>query len=163
MTLATPSALATSSTFDTSLVLVLQDPGTGAQDAPPVVRRGEGPPPPGDPAVQQDPNAQQPALGPDACGTQPMLMLIGFVLIFYFLILRPQQKQEKQRRAMLGAIKKGDRVSTSGGLHGTIVAVDKDTVTLRVDTDVKMTFDRAAVARVITSGEAPATPAGDGP
>ena len=87
--------------------------------------------------------------GLESCLQGPnAIMLVGFVAIFYFLILRPQQKQEKQRREMLAAIQKGDRVVTTGGLHGIVEAIDDKSVVLRVD-QVKMTFDRTAVGRVV--------------
>lgn len=78
-------------------------------------------------------------------------MMLPMVLVFaviYFLMIRPQQKQEKQRRAMLGAVQKGDKVVTTGGIHGTITNMGEDTVTLRVD-NIKMTVDRSAIGRVI--------------
>ena len=77
--------------------------------------------------------------------------MLPFILIFaviYFLMIRPQQKQEKTRRAMLAVIQKGDKVVTNGGIHGTISNLTDETVTLRVD-NIKMTLDRAAIGRVV--------------
>jgi preprotein translocase subunit YajC len=70
--------------------------------------------------------------------------------IFYFLLIRPQQKQRREREQMLGALKKGDRVVTTGGLHGTVTGFTDHTVTLRVADQVKLEFDRSAVTRILT-------------
>ncbi len=84
--------------------------------------------------------------------------LIFFALIFvifYFMILRPQQKRAKERQKMLDSIKKGDKVVTSGGMHGKIVNVDEKTVLLDVGDNLKLKFDRSAVSTVTreASGE----------
>ena len=67
----------------------------------------------------------------------------------YFLLIRPQQKQKREREAMLAAVKKGDRVVTSSGLHGTVLNLNEHTVTLRVADQVKLEFDRSALGRVV--------------
>lgn len=89
------------------------------------------------------------------------LYVLGFVAIFYFMLLRPQRQQEQKRRAMIDAIKKNDKVVTSGGIYGTVTAVDPatDRIVLRIDDEkgVKVSFTRASVSRVIeTGGEKPA-------
>ena len=71
--------------------------------------------------------------------------------IFYFLLIRPQQKQKKDREAMLSTVKKGDRVVTTGGLHGTVVGLNEQTVTLKVADSVKLDFDRTALGRIVTA------------
>lgn len=81
--------------------------------------------------------------------------MLAMVAIFYFLLIRPQQKQEKQRKEMLSAIKVGDKVVTSGGMHGKISSMTDQTVTLTVDAKVKLTFDRQNVGRVDTGEKAP--------
>lgn len=70
------------------------------------------------------------------------------MLIFYFLMIRPQQKSEKQRKEMLKNIKKNDEVVTAGGVHGVVVNIKDKTVSLRVDDNVKMEVDREAISRV---------------
>jgi preprotein translocase subunit YajC len=82
----------------------------------------------------------------------PMAALIPLVLIivvFYFLLIRPQQKRAKSHRSMLDQIKTGDQVVTIGGLRGTVAAVDKDTVLLRVADNVKLTFNKSAIAGLV--------------
>lgn len=78
------------------------------------------------------------------------LLFFGAIFaIFYFLLIRPQQKQKAERQRMLSALKRGDRVVTTGGLHGTVTGLTEQTVTLRVADQVKLDFDRAAVGRVV--------------
>ena len=69
--------------------------------------------------------------------------------IFYFLLIRPQQKTKRDRESMLSSVKKGDRVVTSSGLHGTVTGLGEHTVTLRVADQVKLEFDRAALGRIV--------------
>ena len=68
--------------------------------------------------------------------------------IFYFLLIRPQQKQKRDREQMLGALKKGDRIVTTSGLHGTVTGLGEHTVTVRVADQVKLEFDRSAIGRI---------------
>lgn len=82
-----------------------------------------------------------------------ILMLVLMFAIFYFLLIRPQQKRQKQRNAMLSALKKGDSVVTVGGLHGTIVELTEDKVTLRVNEQNKMVFERSAINTIVEKGE----------
>jgi preprotein translocase subunit YajC len=76
------------------------------------------------------------------------LPLIAIVAIFYFLILRPQNKKQKETQKMLSALKKGDRVVTIGGIHGIIQSVKENTAIIKVDENVKLEFNRSAVASV---------------
>ena len=86
--------------------------------------------------------------GSSAIMTQ--LLFFGAIFaIFYFLLIRPQQKQKRDRELMLRALKKGDRVLTTGGLYGTITAIDDAKVVLRVADQVKLEFDRSAIGRVV--------------
>ena len=76
-------------------------------------------------------------------------LMIGMFAIMYFLIIRPQQKQRRERENLLRAIKKGDRVVTSGGLFGTVVGLSEHTVTLKVADQVKLDFERGAIGRIV--------------
>jgi preprotein translocase subunit YajC len=97
-------------------------------------------------------------LAADAGGSSNILgMIWPFVLmfaVFYFLLIRPQQKKQKQRSSMLNQLKKGDKISTIGGLHGTVVELSDDTVVLRVNDTTKMTFERSAINTIINSAPA---------
>lgn len=91
---------------------------------------------------------------------QPSLLvqMIPFLLMFaviYFLILRPQHKKQKQQQTMIDALKKGDKVVTSGGIHGTIVGVkEKEAIlVVQVAKDVRMDVSRASVSRVVEAKE----------
>jgi preprotein translocase subunit YajC len=90
---------------------------------------------------------------PGGSGSQnPLAAFIPLVLIivvFYFLLIRPQQKRAKSLKVMLEQLKTGDQVVTIGGLRGTVYSVDKDTVVLRVADNVKLTFNKSAVAGLI--------------
>jgi preprotein translocase subunit YajC len=81
------------------------------------------------------------------------LPVVFLIVIFYFLLIRPQQKRAKQHRAMIDTLKSGDSVVTVGGLHGTVAAVDQDTVVLRVADNVKLTFNKSAIAGLVTQKE----------
>ncbi|MFB9327223.1 preprotein translocase subunit YajC [Paenibacillus aurantiacus] len=77
--------------------------------------------------------------------------ILPFVLmfaVFYFLLIRPQQRKQKQRTTMLSQLKKGDKIVTIGGMHGTIHEITDDTVVLRVNDATKITFDRSAINNV---------------
>jgi len=91
---------------------------------------------------------------PQNCMDQ-MWLLIPMFLILWFLLIRPQQKQEKAHKAMVAALKKGDRVVTNSGMHGTVVRIADDTVVLKLDQEgkIKATFDRSAVGRVLNGGQ----------
>jgi len=91
-----------------------------------------------------------PAGGGNGGGIMSVLpLMIGMFAIMYFLIIRPQQKQRKDREALLAAVKKGDRVVTSSGIYGTVVGLSEQTVTLKVAEQVKLEFERSAIGRIV--------------
>ncbi len=79
-----------------------------------------------------------------------LLPIVFVMVIFYFLLIRPQQKRAKQHKEMLSAIRRGDKIITSGGLTGTIVKVvdDSETVEIEIAKDVKVHVVRAMIADV---------------
>jgi preprotein translocase subunit YajC len=81
-----------------------------------------------------------------------IIMFGAIFLIFYFMIIRPQQKRAKEREKLLSNLQKGDKVVTSSGLHGTIVNIDEKTVLLQVSDNVKLKYERSAIATIIPSG-----------
>jgi preprotein translocase subunit YajC len=96
--------------------------------------------------------AMGPAPGGGGGGSQllPTLVMFGAMFaIFYFLMIRPQQKQRQDRDRMLAAIKRGDKVVTTSGMFGTVTNLTDKTVTLRVADQVKLEFERAAIGRVV--------------
>ena len=76
------------------------------------------------------------------------MMLIMFAVI-YFLMIRPEQKKQKKRREMLSELKKGDRVVTAGGIHGTVGNVKDDSVMVKVADNVVMEFAKSSVTSVL--------------
>src|SRR2546430_5899798 len=92
------------------------------------------------------------AASPPGGGAQSMLptviMIASMLAIFYFLLLRPQQKQKQDREHMLSSIKRGDRVVTTGGVHGTGPGRSENPVALRGADQVKLELDRSANRRV---------------
>lgn len=91
---------------------------------------------------------------PSAAAPSPVALLFPFAmmfLIFYVLVFRPQTKTRKEHDAMLKGLKKHDEVVTSGGLIGTVANLKPDTVTLKVDENVRVEVERSAVARLLKS------------
>ncbi len=85
------------------------------------------------------------------------LPLVFIFAIFYFLLILPQQRRQKKWQAMLGALKTGDRVVTSGGLRGTIIALRDDFLHLRVPPDnLRIEVSRSSVVSVVTGEESAA-------
>jgi preprotein translocase subunit YajC len=78
-----------------------------------------------------------------------LLFFAAIFAIFWFLLIRPQQKQKREREQMLATLKRGDRVVTTGGLHGTVTSLDDHKVVLRVADQVRLEFDRSAVGRIL--------------
>ncbi|TJY41418.1 preprotein translocase subunit YajC [Cohnella pontilimi] len=92
-------------------------------------------------------------------GGNLLVTLAPFVLmfaIFYFLLIRPQQKKQRERGSMLNTLQKGDKVVTIGGMHGTIEQITDDTVVLKVSDSTRLTFDRSAINNVKARTAAPA-------
>ncbi len=93
------------------------------------------------------------AQGQGAAGSGGWISLIPIVLmilIFYFLLIRPQQKKEKQRLTMINALQKGDKVITAGGMHGVVVAVKDDLVTLKVASNTNIDFVKSSIQAKIS-------------
>ena len=88
--------------------------------------------------MQPNPNA----------GILNFVPLIFIFLVFYFLIIRPQQKKQKDHEAMLKNLKKNDEVVTAGGVHGTIVNVKDKTFVLRIDENTKVEIEKASISSV---------------
>ncbi len=82
----------------------------------------------------------------------PTIATFGLVfVVFYFLIIRPQNKKQKEAKKMMSSLKKGDKVQTIGGLRGTVWQVNEkaDAVVIKTDEDVKLEFVRSAIATVL--------------
>lgn len=95
------------------------------------------------------PGGAPPAGG--AGGFASLVPLILMFVIFYFLLIRPQQKKAKEHREMIGNLKKGDRIMTNGGLHGQIVGLDDQTLSLEIAEKVRVKINRGYVASLLNS------------
>ena len=80
-----------------------------------------------------------------------IIMMVVMIAIFYFLLIRPQKKRDKEAKDMLAALKKGDKVVTIGGIHGYVTSVKENTVTVKVDDDTKIEFNKSAISSVTSS------------
>ncbi len=97
--------------------------------------------------------AQDSAAG-GGSGIEAFLPLILIFIVFYFLLIRPQQKKVKEHKAMLGAIRRGDKVVTGGGIVGTVTKViDDNEVTVEIANDVKVRVERALISSVMAKTE----------
>jgi len=85
--------------------------------------------------------------------TMSMILNVGSIVaviaIFYFLLIRPQSKKQKETEKMLSALKKGDKVVTIGGIHAVVSSVKETTVILKLDDNCKAEFSRSAVSTII--------------
>lgn len=80
-------------------------------------------------------------------GAISQVLMIGLIfVIFYFFMIRPQQRKQKDVKNYLDAVKKGDKVVTIGGMHGTIVELNDKTMVLEVERSLRLTFDRSAIS-----------------
>ncbi len=80
----------------------------------------------------------------------PILLIF---VIFYFLLIRPQQRKQRQHQDMIAAVRKGDRIVTNGGIYGTIADVKEHVIVLRIAENVKIELVRSAIAQVIAQKE----------
>lgn len=91
-----------------------------------------------------------------AAGGSMVTTLITFgviILIFYFLIIRPQKKRDKEAKDMIAAIKKGDKIVTIGGIRGTVAVVKDSTVIIKVDDNTRIEFNKNAISAVLNKKE----------
>ncbi|MBN1794726.1 MAG: preprotein translocase subunit YajC [Candidatus Omnitrophica bacterium] len=95
-----------------------------------------------------------PPTSQQANGPAPIVSMIPIFIIFmvfYFLIIRPQQTKQRQHQEMIQRLSKNDIVVTTGGIYGTIVALKESTVMLRIDDNVKIEVERSSIVRVVKS------------
>jgi len=102
-------------------------------------------------AQAQGAAAPQGGMGQSFSFFMPLVLVFG---IFYFLIIRPQQKQAKKQQEMLKAVEKGDQVITVGGIHGKVVGTADSILTLEIADNVKVKIERSSVQSVKSAGKA---------
>lgn len=83
---------------------------------------------------------------PSGGGYTQIIFFVGIALVFYFFMIRPQQKKQKDQKKFIQEIKKGQDVVTVGGMHGKVYSVDETTVVLDVDKGAKLTFDKSSIS-----------------
>jgi preprotein translocase subunit YajC len=81
-----------------------------------------------------------------------LLPMIGIFVVFYFLLIRPQQKRAKEQKAMIEALQKGDEVVTAGGIVGKVTKLDENYVTLQVAGGTEIGFQRSAITALLPKG-----------
>ncbi|MDX2245199.1 MAG: preprotein translocase subunit YajC [Bacteroidia bacterium] len=89
-------------------------------------------------------------------GMEQFLFFGGIIAIFYFFMIRPQQKKAKEERQFRENLNKGDKVITIGGIHGQVESIDDKSVLVKVDTNVKLRFDKTALRPLPAENEKPA-------
>lgn len=92
----------------------------------------------------------QAATGSNTSMIYNVLLWVAIIGVFYFFMIRPQQKKQKDQKSFVDNLKKGDSVVTIGGLHGRIASLDGNTITLDVDRGVKLTFEKSSISREAT-------------
>lgn len=93
------------------------------------------------------------AEGGQGAGFGAFIPIILMFVIFYFLLIRPQQKKAKQHKEMLGAVKKGDKIITSGGIHGEVTGISDDVVTIEIAPKVRVKVSRGFISSVVGKGQ----------
>ncbi|UCH66908.1 MAG: preprotein translocase subunit YajC [Ignavibacterium sp.] len=93
--------------------------------------------------------AMAPSGGEGGGMVSTIIMFGAIFLIFYFMIIRPQQKKAKERDKLLSNLEKGDKVITSGGIHGIIAGIDEKTLLLQISDNLKVKVERSAITQVI--------------
>jgi preprotein translocase subunit YajC len=101
-------------------------------------------------AQAQQQTGQRGAAGGQQQLFSTLFVLGSFVLIFYFLLIRPQQRRQKETQKMISGLKKGDRVLTSGGIYGTVYEVKDDLVVVKLTEEVRVDVAKSAVQAVLT-------------
>lgn len=86
------------------------------------------------------------AAAPGVSGLMSIAPLIILFVIFYFLLIRPQQKRAKEHKQMISAIQKGDQVITTGGMHGRVTSVNEDSVSVEIAEGVKVKVSKEAIS-----------------
>ena len=81
-----------------------------------------------------------------------LLPMVGIFVVFYFLLIRPQQKRAKEQKAMIEAVQKGDEVVTAGGMVGKVMKLDDNYITLQVGGSIEIAFQRNAITSLLPKG-----------
>ena len=96
---------------------------------------------------------------PQGSGIAMFVYLGLFFVLVYFMLIRPQKRREKERQALLAAVKTGDRVLFAGGFLGTVANVKDKTLVVKIADNVRVEIARASVAQILEKGDTPDLPA----
>ncbi len=99
-------------------------------------------------AMGSAPSGADAAAGGGMAAFQQIIPLVFMFAIFYFLLIRPQQKKAKEHKALLESMKKGDNVITAGGVHGKVTAVENELVTLEIANNVNIKITKSYIAAI---------------
>ena len=97
--------------------------------------------------------AMAPSGGDGGSMVSTLIMFGAIFAIFYFMIIRPQQKKAKERTALLESVKKGDKIITASGIHGSVAGLDDTTVLVDVGNNNKIKMERSAIGQVVSNKE----------
>ena len=86
-------------------------------------------------------------------GSEFLIMMLLIFAVMYFLIFRPQARKQKQQKLMLENVKKGDKIITTGGIHGTVVGVKDKTLLVKIAENVKIELNRSSIAMTLSSDD----------
>jgi preprotein translocase subunit YajC len=98
--------------------------------------------------------AQDAAAAPQGA-MNPLFMIAMFIPLFYFMVIRPQRRQQKEHAERIAALRSGDKIVTSGGIYGLITNVKERTVIVKIAENVRIEVDKSSVATVLTKPEEP--------
>ena len=87
--------------------------------------------------------------------TMSILLIVGLIVIFYFMLIRPQQKRMRQQMELMNNLREGDDVMTSSGIYGTITEIEEETVLLEISEDVEVRVAKSAISRTFAEHEEP--------
>lgn len=91
-----------------------------------------------------------PAAGPD--GSFSLIMIVAIFVLFYFMLIRPQNKRAKEHRELIGNLKKGDEIVTSGGMLAKVISLDEQFIKVNLAEGVDICLQRSAVSTVLPKG-----------
>ena len=83
----------------------------------------------------------------DGSGISSLILFGGIAIVFYFFMIRPQQKKQKEQKKFIEEIKRGDNVVTIGGIHGKVLTVEEDTLSIEIDKGVKIKIQKSSVSQ----------------
>lgn len=92
-------------------------------------------------------------------GMNPMWMMLVIFVLFYFMLIRPQRRQQKEHQLKLAALRTGDEVVAAGGIHGLVTNVSDRIVTLKIADNVKIRVEKASVLTILKKSDEPEPPA----